>query len=111
MVARPPDWQEIYEKTLHLKYYGVPLWNPQPSSPANLVNIGDVGYIYKGEFYRIFNATKKDDKYCGNAKPLSINYAVDVKKSTREPLPMVSEGIIQMKDEVCALLYSCVVSH
>lgn len=105
MVSRPPDWQEIYERSLESPANGVPLWKPQPSSPANLVNIGDVGYIYKGEFYRIFNATKKDEKYCGNAKPLVINRATDIEIKQLEPEPVVSDGIKWRKAETYALVY------
>ena len=49
---------DIYREQLSIKYptYGYALWNPSPSNPNNPVEIGDVGFIYKGKFIRLFNA-------------------------------------------------------
>lgn len=92
MVSRAPDWQNVYETELRSTFYGIPLWNPQPSSSANRVNIGDVGYVYNGEFYRIFNVLKKDEKYCGSAKPLSISER-DISAGDVPLEPVVSKGV------------------
>lgn len=40
--------------------YGYPLWHPAPTKYGE-VEIGDVGYILEGCFYRLFNATRSSD--------------------------------------------------
>lgn len=41
--------------------YGLPLWQPEPTKFGE-VQIGDVGYMFEGGFYRLFNALlPKDD--------------------------------------------------
>jgi len=36
--------------------YGHALWDPSPSSPDRPVAVGDVGFIRRGKFHRLFNA-------------------------------------------------------
>ena len=51
---------EIFASELvHLRY-GHPLWHPEPTKFGE-VQIGDVGYIDDGAFYRLFNATLPGD--------------------------------------------------
>lgn len=45
---------EIYARQLFKLGRGYPLWEPEPSSNGE-INIGDVGYVHQGCFYRIFN--------------------------------------------------------
>ncbi|KAI0751888.1 WD40-repeat-containing domain protein [Daedaleopsis nitida] len=40
--------------------YGYPLWHPEPPKGIE-VQIGDVGFLRSGAFWRLFNATKDDD--------------------------------------------------
>jgi len=49
---------DIFRGQLSCKYpaYGHTLWEPSPPSPHNPVEIGDVGFIRKGRFHRLFNA-------------------------------------------------------
>lgn len=52
-------FKDIYESSFKLSNYGIPLWNPEPSS-ANPVCIGDVGYIYRGQFIKSANIEDSD---------------------------------------------------
>ena len=36
--------------------YGHALWEPDPGNLYHAVEVGDVGHISKGKFYRLFNA-------------------------------------------------------
>ena len=49
---------EIFREQLAIKYssYGYALWEPRPTNPYRPVQIGDVGFIPDGRFYRIFSA-------------------------------------------------------
>ncbi|OCH86840.1 WD40 repeat-like protein [Obba rivulosa] len=47
---------KIYAQRLYGLGHGMPLWVPEPTANSE-VEIGDVGYLYKGRFYRLFNAT------------------------------------------------------
>ena len=92
MPARISASQSVYEQLLRSSDYGIPLSNPHPGSPANRVNIGDVGYIYNGQFWRIFNVLKMDEKYCGDSKPLSIR-PDDIVRPPQIFEPIMSTGI------------------
>ena len=46
----------IYRDQLAALSQGIALWNPKPPKRIyNKVSIGDVGYIYRGSFIRMFN--------------------------------------------------------
>jgi hypothetical protein len=46
----------VYRERLSSLYHGCALWKPEPvGNLYNKVLIGDVGYIYNGFFYRMFN--------------------------------------------------------
>jgi hypothetical protein len=49
---------EIFREQLAIKYpsYGHALWRPSPKNPDRPVQIGDVGFISRGKFHRLFNA-------------------------------------------------------
>ena len=51
-----PHPSDIYARRLFKLGLGYPLWEAE--SPENEVDIGDVGYLRQGRFYRLFNATK-----------------------------------------------------
>jgi hypothetical protein len=40
---------------------GRPLWEPDPGGLYNAVQVGDVGFIRQGYFYRLFNALPPGD--------------------------------------------------
>ena len=49
---------EVFREQLAIKYpsYGHALWRPSPSDPDKPVQVGDVGFIRRGNFHRLFNA-------------------------------------------------------
>jgi hypothetical protein len=49
---------DIFRHHLLIKFpaYGHALWDPEPGRLYTAVEIGDVGYIREGKFYRLFNA-------------------------------------------------------
>jgi hypothetical protein len=67
----------VYREQLSSLYHGYALWEPAPvKSLYDKVSIGDVGYVYNGFFYRMFNVTlqwdnSKNQRF-GASKP--VNY-------------------------------------
>lgn len=47
---------ETYAQQLSKLKHGLPLWEPEPAWQDGEVKIGDVGYIRRGRFARLFNA-------------------------------------------------------
>jgi hypothetical protein len=49
---------DIFREQLAIKYpsYGHALWEPSPRRPDRPVQVGDVGFIRRGKFHRLFNA-------------------------------------------------------
>ena len=49
---------EIFREQLAINYpaYGYALWDPTPTNPNRPVQVGDVGFILEGRFYRLFSA-------------------------------------------------------
>ena len=61
MSVEQPSWSEIYREQLSSLNHGLALWDPNPvvnlhKKPGH-VSIGDVGYLDKGAFIRMFNVT------------------------------------------------------
>ena len=54
---------DIFRERLAIKYpsYGHALWEPGPRYPDRPVQVGDVGFIRRGKFYRLFNALLSED--------------------------------------------------
>jgi hypothetical protein len=54
-VQQPYD---IYQEQLTTPHHGLALWRPDPVEDIyDQVSIGDVGYVYEGVFFRLFNVT------------------------------------------------------
>ncbi|OBZ74764.1 hypothetical protein A0H81_05695 [Grifola frondosa] len=51
---------DVYAEQLFFLKHGLPLWAPEPTN-AGEVLIGDVGYVYNGGFYRLFNTQRSAD--------------------------------------------------
>ena len=49
---------DTFREQLAIKYpsFGYALWEPSPTNPNRPVQVGDVGFIREGRFYRIFSA-------------------------------------------------------
>ena len=54
---------DIFRDQLAIRHpaYGHALWDPPPSSPDRPVEVGDVGFIRRGKFHRLFNALLPED--------------------------------------------------
>lgn len=53
------NFPDIYARSLrHLKF-GIPLWYPEPQDHGE-TQIGDVGFLQLGCFYRLFNVLNPD---------------------------------------------------
>ena len=48
---------DIFREQLAIKFpaFGHALWDPSPPEPNRPVKVGDVGFIRKGTFHRLFN--------------------------------------------------------
>ncbi|EMD41169.1 hypothetical protein CERSUDRAFT_149887 [Gelatoporia subvermispora B] len=53
---------KVYSEQLFTKGHGLPLWDPTPPEELGEVQIGDVGYIWRGAFHRLFNAMHEADQ-------------------------------------------------
>ncbi|GBE78723.1 hypothetical protein SCP_0116140 [Sparassis crispa] len=50
----------VYAEQLSRLGYCYPLWDPEPTQFGEVL-LGDVGHIFEGQFFRIFNATRGTD--------------------------------------------------
>jgi len=54
----PLESFNVYREQLSSLHQGIALWEPNPiKGTYDQVSIGDVGYVYEGFFYRMFNVT------------------------------------------------------
>ena len=72
MSVDPPF--NVYRDQLTALSHGIALWNPKPPKNIyNKVSIGDVGYLHRGTFIRMFNVMLPWDdpsnKTLGDPKP------------------------------------------
>ncbi|KAI8996221.1 hypothetical protein BD414DRAFT_533935 [Trametes punicea] len=54
-VMSPAPWKIYAEQLAHVGF-GYPLWVPDPSPGSSPIEIGDVGWVRRGEFIPLFNA-------------------------------------------------------
>jgi hypothetical protein len=57
------DDSKTFREELAIQYpdLGRPLWEPDPGGLYDAVQVGDVGFIRHGYFYRLFNALSPGD--------------------------------------------------
>jgi len=56
MPVSPPPVSRVYQDQMTTLSHGLALWDPNPLKEFyDKVSIGDVGYIHKGSFIRMFN--------------------------------------------------------
>lgn len=60
MDAHTPAYAVYADQLIHLGH-GHPLWQPEPPEKLGEVQIGDVGVLQEGCFYRLFNAMYSHD--------------------------------------------------
>ena len=93
---------DIYRDRLAAKYpaFGHALLNPSPEVGQDPVKIGDVGYVHKGKFIRLFNAllpasvafpegTRQPEYY----EPLVLDVPNPISTSTVRPHQYCSAGV------------------
>ena len=80
--------------------FGYALWEPDPGGSYPPVVIGDVGYIRKGKFHRLFNALLPGDdqshQECGvpdGYEPLRLSMPNHVDRGTLYPNNFCSYGV------------------
>jgi hypothetical protein len=52
---------DIYREQLANLHHGTALWEPDPGGQYDKVSIGDVGYIRRGHFIRLFNVLLSEE--------------------------------------------------
>ena len=97
-VERPSN---VYREQLSSLYHGLALWKPNPAGMYDHVSIGDVGYISRGAFIRMFNVTLPWDDHSntrlGSKPPYDLLNSGDI-TSRREnfgKLEYYSRGVIR----------------
>lgn len=63
--------EDVYAKELFKCGKGYPLWQPESTEDDKEVELGDVGYLDKGCFCRLFNACRERDDPLNN-KPSHV---------------------------------------
>ena len=95
---------DTFRGQLAIKYpsYGHALWEPSPSGLYSPVEVGDVGFIREGRFYRLFNALLSADHPSHMSgvpehhEPLIPKLSDHVIRSTLSPGHYCSAGIDMM---------------
>lgn len=85
------------------QWLGHPLWFPDPGNSGE-VEIGDVGYVHKGRFLRLFNVVTEEgfdtEKRPESFKPLAYSPRLcDERNPQLNPGPMASSSITLLKGE------------
>jgi hypothetical protein len=89
---------ETYANALITKGYGHPLWEPDPGEFAP-VDIGDVGYLEKGTFIKLFNASKDEGNWSNRLglprghSPLPVGDIIRKTPLPKAPEYISSEGV------------------
>ena len=99
---------DIFRDQLAIKHSanGHALWDPSPGSPDRPVEVGDVGFIRRGKFHRLFNALlPEDDESQDLGVPeyyerLVPNVKNHVSKSLRSGNHYCSAGVSVMEAEL-----------
>jgi hypothetical protein len=83
------DYQTFREELrITCPNHGYALWNPDPWRPDIPVQVGDVGYLREGKFYRLFNAFLDADD-ASQCFGVPANYT----PLTLRPRPILSGGV------------------
>lgn len=67
-----------------LSEYGLPLYEPSPTEADDCVLIGDVGYVNRGKFHRLFNAYQDETERVINKDGVPKHF-VKLENRGREP--------------------------
>ena len=93
----PMDGRTIFREELAIRYpaHGHALWEPDPGRLYEAVEVGDVGFIRKGYFYRLFNALLPRDppsdsesshgsRYPPQLKPKNLHHIRKIRDSHQD---------------------------
>jgi hypothetical protein len=97
----------IFRDELGSKYpaYGHALWEPDPGGLYDYVEVGDVGFIRKGRFHRLFNALlpeghpKQSSRVPEYHTPLEPNMDTHIVTSILDPNDFCSREVTVESDE------------
>jgi len=75
------DGCSIFREELAIRYpaHGHALWEPDPGGLYEAVEVGDVGFIREGYFYRLFNALLPRDPPSDPESPHGTRYPPQLK--------------------------------
>ena len=98
---------DIFRDELATKYsaYGHALWEPSPGESYTSVEIGDVGFIDKGRFHRLFNILlsgddpSHQDGVPQGHEPLVLRTRSPADTSTLWPNDLRSNGVLDKTEE------------
>jgi hypothetical protein len=98
---------DIFREELATKCstYGHALWEPSPGEHYTAVEIGDVGFIRKGSFHRMFNILLSGDDPSHRDgvpqchEPLVLGTRSPVATSTLQPNDLRSNGVLDRTEE------------
>ncbi|KAI0271317.1 hypothetical protein BC834DRAFT_1030811 [Gloeopeniophorella convolvens] len=83
----PPAHYNVYREQLASLYHGCALWEPDPANIYDCVQVGDVGYLSEGYFFRMFNvllpADDPSNQTLGNPsyEPLNLGPFANIRES------------------------------
>lgn len=95
---------DIFRDQLAIKYpfYGHALWEPNPGGLYHAIEVGDVGYILRGKFLRLFNVLLPADHPSHQRSgvpeshaPLNPSIADHIDSSTHSPENFCSTGVME----------------
>jgi hypothetical protein len=92
---------DTYSNSLVSQGHGHPLWEPDPG-PYAPVELADVGYIFKGAFVKLFNASKDTDDWSNRLGlpeghiPLPAGNILTGTPLPKKPEYIASEGVSEM---------------
>ncbi|OSC98124.1 hypothetical protein PYCCODRAFT_1471329 [Trametes coccinea BRFM310] len=92
-----PPWK-IYAEQLAPVGFGYPLWAPDPPPGTNPVELGDVGWVRRGEFVALFNACRAaDDRQPLNAVPSGYEPLDPSTLVTRGPRESIRQEVLHSR--------------
>jgi hypothetical protein len=94
---------EVFREQLAIRYpgHGHAIWGPSPPTERsyNAVQVGDVGFMLRGSFHRLFNALLPEDDESRRGgipphyKPLEIRMSPPTHQDTRPSNYLRSKGV------------------
>ena len=88
------DGRTIFREELAIRYpaHGHALWEPDPGGLYQTVEVGDVGFIRKGYFYRLFNALLPEDPPSDPDSPYGSRYPPPLKPKNPRHIRKITDN-------------------